>query len=61
MDEDRHSLKVPIESQHGGTATHVQSVPIHEERDGQTVWDGIGRGLRSGGQLQGQPGLCVVL
>lgn len=29
-----------MESQHGGTATFVQSVPIHEEHAGQTVWDG---------------------
>ncbi|MDE2163678.1 MAG: hypothetical protein KGJ53_10995 [Alphaproteobacteria bacterium] len=33
-------LKRAIESQHGGTATLVQSVPIHEEHNGQTVWDG---------------------
>lgn len=33
-------LKHAVESQHGGTATFVQSVPIHEEHDGQTVWDG---------------------
>ena len=33
-------LKRAVESQHGGTATLVQSVPIHEEHGGQTVWDG---------------------
>jgi hypothetical protein len=33
-------LKRAIESQHGGTATFVQSVPIHEEHSGKTVWDG---------------------
>jgi len=33
-------LKQAVESQHGGTATFVQSVPIREEHDGQTVWDG---------------------
>jgi hypothetical protein len=33
-------LKQTVESQHGGTATFVQSVPIHEERKGQTVWNG---------------------
>ena len=33
-------LKKAVESQHGGTATYVQSVPIHEEHNGQTVWDG---------------------
>jgi hypothetical protein len=33
-------LKQAIESQHGGTATFVQSVPIHEEHNRQTVWNG---------------------
>jgi hypothetical protein len=33
-------LKRAVESQHGGTATYVQSVPIHEEHHGATVWDG---------------------
>jgi hypothetical protein len=33
-------LKKAIESQHGGTAAYVQSVPIHEEHNGETVWDG---------------------
>ena len=33
-------LKQAVESQHGGTATFVQSVPIHEEHNGETVWDG---------------------
>lgn len=34
-------LKQAVESQHGGTATFAQSVPIREEHDGQTVWDGV--------------------
>jgi len=33
-------LKHAVESQHGGKATFVRSVPIHEERKGQTVWNG---------------------
>jgi hypothetical protein len=33
-------LKQAVESQHGGTASFVQSVPIREEHDGQVVWDG---------------------
>ena len=33
-------LKQAVESQHGGTATFVQSVPVHEEHNGQVVWDG---------------------
>jgi hypothetical protein len=37
---DSRELKQAVESQHGGTATFVQSVPIHEEHEGKTVWDG---------------------
>ena len=33
-------LKQAVESQHGGAAYFVQAVPVHEERGGQTVWDG---------------------
>ena len=33
-------LKKAVESQHGGRATYVQSVPVHEEHNGQVVWDG---------------------
>ena len=33
-------LKKAVESQHGGTAILVQLVPVHEEHNGQTVWDG---------------------
>lgn len=34
-------LKQAVESQHGGTATLAQSVPVHEEFNGETVWDGV--------------------
>jgi hypothetical protein len=34
-------LKQAVESQHGGTATFVQSVPIYESRNGMTVWNGV--------------------
>ena len=34
-------LKQAVESQHGGTATFVQAVPVHEKHEGQTVWDGV--------------------
>lgn len=34
-------LKVAVESQHGGTATLVQSVPIRERFKGKTVWEGV--------------------
>jgi hypothetical protein len=33
-------LKRAVESQHGGSATFVQSVPVHEEFRGKTVWNG---------------------
>ena len=33
-------LKQVIESEHGGTAIHVRSVPVHESSRGQTVWNG---------------------
>lgn len=34
-------LKKAVESQHGGTASYVQSVPVREDHDHQTVWDGV--------------------
>jgi hypothetical protein len=34
-------LKHAIESQHGGTATLAQSVPIKETHAGATVWEGV--------------------
>jgi len=33
-------LKHAVESQHGGTATHLQSVPVHEAFRGETGWNG---------------------
>lgn len=33
-------LKHAVEAQHGRAATLVQSVPVREEHNGQTVWDG---------------------
>jgi|SRR5665213_1595211 len=33
-------LKQAVESQHGGKATFIQSVPVHEEFKDQVVWDG---------------------
>lgn len=38
VDDDQ--LKRAVESQHGGTAILVQSVPVHETHGGQVVWDG---------------------
>src|ERR1700730_10170474 len=34
-------LKTAIESQHSGTATLAQSVPVLETFEGQAVWEGI--------------------
>jgi hypothetical protein len=34
-------LKRAVESQHGGTATFAQSVPVREAFQGATVWDGV--------------------
>jgi len=33
-------LKKAVESQHGGTATFVQSVPVDEKFQGKPVWRG---------------------
>jgi hypothetical protein len=44
-------LKRAIEYQYGGKATFVQDVPVHEERGGQVVWDGVVRVF----ELRGQP------
>src|SRR5213080_1496822 len=38
---EAEQLKRAIESQHGCTATLVQSVPVKESFDGKTVWDGV--------------------
>ena len=34
-------LKHAIESQHGGAATLVQSVPVRETFEGKAVWEGV--------------------
>ena len=34
-------LKQAVESQHRGTASLVQAVPVREEFEGKTVWDGV--------------------
>jgi hypothetical protein len=41
MDESAAALKNAIESQHGGTATLAQSVPVKETNAGAVVWDGV--------------------
>lgn len=34
-------LKRAVESQHGGKATFVQSVPVKERHKGAVVWEGV--------------------
>jgi hypothetical protein len=34
-------IKRAVESQHGCTATLIQSIPVKETFEGKTVWDGI--------------------
>jgi len=41
MTENKLQLKAAIESQHGGSASFVQCVPVREEYRGQTVWEGV--------------------
>jgi hypothetical protein len=41
MDVDANELKKAVESQHGCTATFVQSAPVKETFEGATVWDGV--------------------
>ena len=41
MISEIHSLKLGIETQHGGVATFKESVPIKETYGGITVWEGI--------------------
>lgn len=44
-------LRRAVEYQHGGTATFVQSVLVHEERGGQVAWEGMVHVF----DLRGQP------
>jgi hypothetical protein len=41
IEVDPSELKKVVESQHGGTATFVQNVPVKETFGGQTVWEGV--------------------
>lgn len=64
-----------VQAQHGGTATFVQAVPVHEKQHGKTVWDGTVsvfdlRGSSSGAfrayawfyaLSDGKPRFCSVL
>jgi len=44
-------LRDAIHKLHGVKATHLESVPVHETFQGQTVWDGIVEVFR----LEGHP------
>lgn len=62
MESALSELTRAVEYQHGGRATFVQSVPVKEEYQGQTVWEGIVTVL----DLADSPGgagacLCLVL
>lgn len=41
MSDGAEQLRATVESQHGGRATFVQSVPLKEIHNGQTVWEGV--------------------
>jgi hypothetical protein len=34
------TLRETVQAQHGGTATFIQAVKVHEKHGGKTVWDG---------------------
>ena len=36
-----HQLKAALESQHGGKARLLQSIPVKETFQGATVWEGV--------------------
>ena len=40
-DVSADQLKQAVEHQHGGTATFVESVPVKEKFQGNTVWEGM--------------------
>lgn len=41
MRTDANELKRAVESQHSGTATLAQSVPVRENFEGKPVWEGV--------------------
>jgi hypothetical protein len=41
MNEAAPDLQRAVESQHGGTATLAQSVPVKETHAGAVVWEGV--------------------
>jgi hypothetical protein len=41
MDVPESQLRIAVESQHGGTATLAQSIPVKETHAGAVVWEGV--------------------
>ena len=41
MEVEAEQLRMVVETQHGGRAALVQSVPVSETFQGRPVWDGI--------------------
>ena len=41
MEASLDQLKRAVEAQHGCTATFIQSVPVKETFEGNTVWEGV--------------------
>ncbi|MBL8531776.1 MAG: hypothetical protein JNK94_08580 [Hyphomonadaceae bacterium] len=41
MDVDPDQLREAVESQHGGRAVFVQAVPVRDEFEGKTAWEGV--------------------
>jgi hypothetical protein len=56
-----NELKRAVESQHGCTATLIQSVPIKETFDGKTVWGRCRPRFSNPRSSQGQQSLCLVI
>jgi len=41
MEVSSNELRKAVEAQHGGTATLVTKLPVHEVFQGKTVWQGV--------------------
>ncbi len=53
-------LKGVIHKLHGATATHVESVPVKETFNGETVWEGIVEVFDLHGHPKANKALCMV-
>ena len=54
-------LKRAVETQHGCTATLVQSVPVRERHGDATVWEGIVHVFDLTGHPEGDESLRMVI